>query len=201
LETFLNPANYSSRNPGQTNYFDYNYLLLGQILEVVHQKPLDRILWEFLESYGLFEISYQPGGETVYTNSEIELGKPHDEKARILQKPTGHAGLFGTHRALLKWTELWLTNGFNFDKNLYAQAFASRQQISSLEVEDEFYGLVWRQGRYSQKYWNHAGFTGPALFLDPKKQEAIVLTCSHLNVADSETQRGKYRNWLRRLGA
>jgi CubicO group peptidase (beta-lactamase class C family) len=201
LQTFLNPANYSSRHPGQTNYFDYNYLLLGEILEIVHQQPLNQILSEFLARHELFEISYQPEGKFVATKLEVRPGMPHDEKARILQKPTGHAGLFGTHRALLRWMELWLANGFNLAEDLYNQAFGPKQTISSLEVEDEVYGLVWRQGRYSQEYWNHAGFTGPALFLNPQDQTAMVLTCSHLNVADTNEQRQKYRSWLRRLGS
>ncbi len=196
----LEPNNYEIRGFVRTNYFDYNYILLGHILEVVYQAPLDQVLQNFLEFYDLTEVSYRPKVKIVKTSQEIALDTAHDEKVGILDRPTGHAGLFATHQSLIKWIEIWLQNRFGFDRYFYDQAFGTKQQIPSLEIKDEVYGLVWRQGRYSQKYWNHAGFTGPAIFLDPQKQEAIVLTCSHLAVEDSEAQREKYRKWLKKLG-
>ncbi len=213
----LDPNSFELKNPGQTNYFDYF------ILEKVFQARLDLILQKFLNDFGLTNITYnplvpRPNPQTISQTATInpkqikpekgklniaassqaaDFGQPHDEKARILNRPTGHAGLFATHQALVKWTEAWLNNRFQFSQKLYQEAFGSQSAFKSWQVEDELYGLVWRRGRYSLTYHNHAGFTGPAIFLRPQTQTAIVLTCNHLAKTETLEQRQKYIAWLR----
>jgi CubicO group peptidase (beta-lactamase class C family) len=173
-------------------YSDLNYLFLGKILEKIQNKSLDKVVNDFLKKYKIKEISFYPTGKILKTEKELKKGEVNDFKARILKYPTGHAGLFATINGLQKFIETWLNNDFDFEKEIYSQAFY--QKNKSANLTNSVYGLVWRTGRVSL-FPNHSGFTGPTIILDPQNKQAFIHANNYIWVKLNPQKRDLFLNW------
>jgi CubicO group peptidase (beta-lactamase class C family) len=181
------------------NYSDLNYIYLGEILpKLIGFKGLETALNSFLQKFELDFVFNPllkniPISEIVPSSQNTPAGIVHDPKARWLGGVAGSAGLFGNLGSLQKFTEIWLKNDFKLNSDLYKQSlyptvpwyFSNSQPI---------FGDVWRIGKYSQNP-NHAGFTGPSIMVDPKKQFAIIHLNNYLFESEAEQHRTNFLSW------
>ncbi len=107
-------------------------------------------------------------------------GEVHDENACGLGGVAGHAGLFGTARALASFGEHWLHEAEPFGVSAALRAEAVREQAVTGDVRR---GLGWALkahtdsmagDRLSPSSFGHSGFTGTTLWIDPRAELVIA---------------------------
>lgn len=174
-------------------YSDLGYLLLGvgaerqlgvdlsvQWREFIHGRlklPVDLPLqfapvWSGERSF--VATAYCPSRERDL------VGEVHDENCAALGGITGHAGLFGTGRALASYLNALATNPCG--AKYLRQNAARRQQASFDSSNDGLCGLRQGTGFSSEVYAGgqaigHLGFTGTAFWISPERRDyAILLT-------------------------
>lgn len=185
------------------SYSDLNYIYLGEILpRLVEVAGLETALSPFLQKFELDFVFNPflkniPISEIVPSSQNFPVGIVHDPKARWLGGIAGSAGLFGNLKSLQKFVELWLKNDFKLNADLYQQSFypTGPWYFSNLQP---IFGTTWRLGKYS-KNPNHAGFTGPSVMLNPKKQLAIVHLNNYLFESETDQHRADFLNWNTQL--
>jgi len=188
-----------------SKYSDLNYIYLGLILEKVYSQNLEQIFSDFFKEFGLTGILFNPLSKDILrskiapSDGALQIGQISDEKARILNYPVAHAGLFATPQGLMNFTEKWLKNDFNFSKVFLNSAYGNNFQISNSLFSNPKFGLVFRRGMYSLLP-NHAGFTGPSIFLNPEKNQAFVTTANYNYPQRTPEKRQKFINWNQELG-
>ncbi len=171
-------------------YSDFNFLMLGYLLEAEYEKPLSE-LWKMVqEEFGLthtnFHIDNKPVFDTKkYAPTEqcpwrgVRLqGQVHDENAFALGGVAPHAGLFGPIEELSQWIlklrEIHLGNDnkkSSFITSDTAQTFF--QRAISPEVGDFALGFMMKSGQsstagnlMSRNTIGHTGFTGTSTWFD-----------------------------------
>lgn len=191
--TILNtPLKYSIGD--SSVYSDWNFILLGQIVERISGKMLDEFVIEnFYTPLNLKSTLYNP--VTIDKNqivpTEIDSvwrkrliqGSVHDETAQLMGGVSGHAGLFTSIQDIMKLSGL-IVNGGVFDK----KRFLKKETIDLFSKSQKLKGnrgLGWdirspkgykSCGNYfSPASFGHTGFTGTSVWIDPEKKVAIVL--------------------------
>jgi CubicO group peptidase (beta-lactamase class C family) len=111
----------------QTLYSDYNAVLLGDIVEKVSGKKLDRFCKEnIFDKLGMTDTDFliplsenyriAPTEFDEYWRNELLIGYVHDETAALLEGVSGNAGLFSTGPDLYKFMRMMLNKGVYFDE-------------------------------------------------------------------------------------
>ncbi len=206
LSTGLKQENY-----GRFNYTDLGYIYLGWIIEKVTNRHLATNLQLFCKDYGLPHTTYHsnlPKGKITFpTQRDLEPGEVQDEKARFLEKPVGHAGIFSSINDLMTYSKLWLENSFGFDQRLLRLALNGKNEtedflnnspdFSGSKIYPETYGYVWRRGRYYPhlNLRNHAGHTGCMMHLDFENKEALIYTTTFHYPSRSEKNKQRFLLW------
>lgn len=200
--------------PGtDTLYSDLGFILLGKIIEQVAGEPLD-IYWQKkikqplgLEK-GLFWGAHQKEDLRSYATTGVcpwskkgLYGMVHDDNCRAMGGVAGHAGLFGSTRAVLSLCEKIVLS------------FQGRQQQPSLDSINIQTILANRLGCWtfgfdtptglssSGKYFSdlsigHLGFTGTSFWIDLRKKLAIVFLSNRVFCGESLTEIKKLRPLL-----
>lgn len=176
--------------PGtRSEYSDFGYILAGWILEFVGGDRLDRLFQSrLLEPLGIVDAGFTPtaqgsplSGSVFAATEPPEEGAPvlcgivHDEHARLLGGIAGHAGLFGTARAVWQLSRPWMGEGNLFPARFLEQ-FQTRQE-----------GTPWTLGwdtpteqsssghLFSSFSIGHLGYTGTSIWIDLQRQVIIIL--------------------------
>lgn len=155
-------------------YSDVDFMLLGKIVELVSELPLDEFLDEYIYGpLGINNVMFNPldkgidarkiaatelngntrGGRVIFWNPRTEVlqGTVHDEKAwHSFAGVAGHAGLFGNANDIAKLASLMLNNGTAngiqiFDKQTI-EAFSQPAPLN------DTYGYGWRRQGNSKGY-------------------------------------------------
>jgi CubicO group peptidase (beta-lactamase class C family) len=187
-------------------YSDLGFMLLGFGVERLSGESLDRFcrrrIFDPLDAYPL---TYVPRGPlTLHAEpSESPLsiapteedpwrgrtlsGEVHDENAFALGGVAGHAGLFGTARAVLAvataWMHAWKGNSGLLEPRL-AKHFTARQQIpkSSWSVGWDTPSAPSSSGAlFSPESFGHLGYTGTSVWIDPVKELQVVLLSNRVH--------------------
>lgn len=206
----------SPRRQGQYVYSDLNFILLGLIAERVCQKPLDDFLYERLWQPMGAKLYYTPlaQGLTLATIAptqrydKIREAKIHgtvdDESAACLGGVAGNAGVFGTARELGKMAQLILDkgkwNGKQYIPEAIVKEFLSARGIGGVRTLG-FIRPQWGKGSNqaaesaSTQAVGHYGFTGTAVWIDPKDGLVFVFLSNRTYPSRDNTQisRDKYR--------
>jgi CubicO group peptidase (beta-lactamase class C family) len=163
---------------GASVYSDINFILLGFVIEAVTGRPLG----EWPLPPGLY--ADPPRERTAATELDpwrqrLLRGEVHDENAFALGPPAGHAGLFGTLPATLRFAA-----GLLAGTSLSPQGLAAvRQPVSAtrtLGFERRHDG--WAGGdRTSPATIGHTGFTGTGLWVDFEREVAWVLLTNRVH--------------------
>ncbi|KPC69425.1 beta-lactamase, partial [Thermoactinomyces vulgaris] len=101
-------------------YSDLNLIVLGKILEIVAEKPLDALVDELIcEPLGLKDTGYNPADRArtaateyqPWTGRGMVHGEAHDENAWAFGGVAGHAGVFATAWDLAVFGQMILNGG------------------------------------------------------------------------------------------
>lgn len=190
-------------------YSDLGFMLLGFGVERLSGESLDRFcrrrIFDPLDAHPL---TYVPRGPlTLHTEAPESplplpiapteedpwrgrtlLGEVHDENAFALGGVAGHAGLFGTARAVLAvataWMHAWKGESGLLEPRL-AKYFTTRQQRipkSSWSVGWDTPSAPSSSGAlFSSESFGHLGYTGTSIWIDPVKELEVVLLSNRVH--------------------
>lgn len=162
--------------PGtRTRYSDLGFIALGALLEDRHHNPLDVI---FRQAFGddglrfvnLWRDGYHPAVPDVAPTERCPwrrravLGQVHDENAYAMGGVAGHAGLFGSLRAVESAALAFV--GALQDRNSLLSRFARVEGERGLGFDKASVGGATGDvlGPHAV---GHLGFTGTSVWLDP----------------------------------
>ena len=173
-------------------YSDVGFILLGYVLEKIYEHDLDQLFEDFLRyelalpdlDLGFLGRKFSPP-RMVPTGfcsirQRVLCGEVHDENCASLGGVAGHAGVFGTGRAIAHF--LHALAGSEIGKTLLSSNADARLLPVSELPNASLQG--WRQGAdpSSSPFGagaaiGHLGFTGVGFWLWPETQEyAMLLT-------------------------
>lgn len=190
-------------------YRDENLILMGEIVERLSGKPLDRFLQDkAFGPLGMKDTGFNPPARRMGRIAPTEQddvfrhrlirGEVHDENAYVLGGVAGHAGLFSTARDLAKLAELYLRDGRGLLKPSTIAAFTTRQA----EPPGTSRALGWDMPDPSGSFAGpraapdaliHTGFTGTSLYIDRKRDAFIVLLTNRVNPTRDNKRIGEAR--------
>ncbi|WP_156290670.1 serine hydrolase domain-containing protein [Oceanobacillus salinisoli] len=186
-------------------YSDLNYMLLGEILKEYFQSSLESIVnKQVVEPLGLETLSYHPiekelTAATEYGNRiEKEMcrergisffnwrrgdlpisGEPNDGNAYyFFNGESGHAGLFSNVKDITKIGELYLKGGVLNGEQLILESVVN----GALTKQVGNRGLGWEKSAIYPEGFGHTGFTGTALWIEPKRKISVGLFTNRLHV-------------------
>jgi CubicO group peptidase (beta-lactamase class C family) len=186
-------------------YSDLGFMLLGFIWQKETGESLDVFASSRIyEPLGLArDMMFLPRGEearTALTRRGDPPGVVNDLNARALGRVAGHAGLFGTARAVAAVAAQFLRSirserGF-FD-HLTARLFATRVDLPggkgrALGFDAPAEGASC--GRFfSDRSLGHTGFTGTSLWIDPESDLIVVLLTNRVVMGESDFRIKSFR--------
>ncbi len=182
--------------PGtESRYSDIGFMLLGFLLEARLNAPLD-VLFEPLAARLDGPLLFRPPAGLRSTIAPTEMdrwrartlqGEVHDENAAALGGVAGHAGLFGTARAVGSFAQTVLRN-FAQDTWLAErrtmQIFTTRSSVpgSSRALGwDTMLPTSSCGSRMSARAIGHTGFTGTSLWIDPAHDVYVALLTNRVH--------------------
>ena len=193
----------SGRLPGgRFLYADINFILLGDLVQRVTGKTLDRYCREHVyEPLGMRATMFQPPFEqnvniapTIGPRNELLSGLVQDGNAQKLGGIAGHAGLFSSAVDLSRFATMILNNGALggtriFNQNVLAQMTSPYFYSNGNVVR----GLGWdiyspysspRGVYFSDMSFGHTGYTGSSIWIDPKHDLFVILLTVRLDYRD-----------------
>lgn len=208
LEKLLSP-------PGtEFRYSDINFFLLGEIVQLVSQTPLEKfVAREIYQPLKMVDTGYLPPESKLsrIAPTEVVDGKPwrgvvHDPTARKMGGVAGHAGLFTTASDLARYARMLLNlgelDGVRIFKPETVRLMASVQTSDSISVRR---GLGWdidsgysgpRGKFFPLGSYGHTGWTGTSIWVDPFSQSFVIF----LSNRNHPTEKGNVGPLRARLG-
>ena len=186
--------------PGaKTVYSDIGFILLGEILERLIGRPLDRAAQErIFVPLGMTRSMFNPSSslhaELAPTEKDIAFrqrlirGEVHDENCYVMGGASGHAGMFSTAGDLAIFCQMMLNGGIYAHRRLL-----KRETVAQFTALDPWAAkartLGWdvpsensSSGRYfSPRSYGHLGFTGTSIWIDPEKELFVVLLTNRVH--------------------
>ncbi|HEX4311502.1 MAG TPA: serine hydrolase domain-containing protein [Acidobacteriaceae bacterium] len=182
--------------PGmRTEYSDFGYILLGKVIEILADEPLDSLCArEIFAPLGLTTARFRPPEEsrlaippTEYDQTfrgRVIQGEVQDENCFVLGGVAGHAGLFANVRDVLGIAQCILAQGHTPDgpalfRPATVEQFATRHE----SPDGKFRALGWdvptessSSGHYfGPRSIGHLGYSGCSLWIDPDQDLAVAL--------------------------
>ena len=191
---------------GRSVYSDLGYILMGFALERLGGVRLSELVaQEVLRPLGLETEIFFPAVRTVRDwpkpcaptgwsawRQRMLRGEVHDENCWALGGVAGHAGLFGTSRAVARFAACYLDAW-------HGRAGVAQRKLA-LEATRPRSGGTHRLGwdgksvdessagsQLSGQSFGHLGFTGTSVWCDPQRQIAIVLLSNRVAVSDDNS--------------
>lgn len=194
--------------PGSRSlYSDLGFMLLGLGIERLSDESLDqfcrRRIYDRVNADPLVFVPRKPLAlhaeppqsplpiaptEQDLWRGRLLAGEVHDENAFALGGIAGHAGVFGTARAVLAVAKAWM-NAWKGDRGLLepslAKCFTTRDQT----IPNSSWALGWDTpsvpsssgALFSPESFGHLGFTGTSLWIDPVKELEVVLLSNRVH--------------------
>lgn len=187
-------------------YSDLGFMLLGWAVERLAGESLDQFcnnqIYRPLEAQPL---AYVPRGLQAMPAASLKShaiapteddpwrgrmlrGEVHDENAFALGGVAGHAGLFGTARAVLAVAKAWMDGRRGKTGLLHPELvtlFTTRQQ----GIPNASWALGWDTPsapsssgtRFTPESFGHLGYTGTSLWIDPINELEVVLLSNRVH--------------------
>jgi beta-N-acetylhexosaminidase len=186
--------------PGkQVEYSDLGFILLGEIIERVTGKSLDRYAKQnIFAPLGLDNSRFNPPAklraEIAPTEDDktfrkrLIWGEVHDQNASVMGGVAGHAGLFSTAGDVAAFAQMILNGGIYAHHRIVSRAtleqFTARQTIGNSART-----LGWdvpadpaATGHFfSPHSFGHYGYTGTSLWIDQERGLFIILLTNRVN--------------------
>ena len=165
-------------------YNDYNFLLLGFIIERVLHMPVQVAIQKYvLQPWGLEASSFTPDPHqaipTQVRNGILTKGQVHDPKAASLGLHAGSAGLFSTKHDVVKFTLKMLANENELLDETTMRQFEGNQTTNSKLLRSWGWAFVTRKPH--QVLLRHSGFTGTFILLDRLTQNGLVFLSNRIH--------------------
>jgi len=179
-------------------YSDVNYIVLGELVERIADKPLDAFAQKHIfKPLGMTETGFRPSdalkercAPTEQRDGHWMIGEVHDPRAHLLGDVAGHAGLFSTADDLAVFAQMLLDGGVYRDHRILSAATV-RTMTTPREVPKGLRAYGWDvQTAYSANRgegfkagtgFGHTGFTGTSLWLDPDSQTAVIFLSNRVH--------------------
>jgi beta-N-acetylhexosaminidase len=186
--------------PGtQSVYSDPGFILLGEILECLTGRPLDRLARErIFAPLGMSETLFNPPKslrtrvapteKSVAIRRRLLRGEVHDENAWAMGGVAGHAGMFSTAGDLAAFCQMLLNGGIYAHRRLLR-----RQTVLQFTAAEPLAANTRTPGwmvptansssgrHFSERSFGHTGFTGTSIWVDPERQLFVVLLTNRVN--------------------
>ena len=188
--------------PGKRVYYtSIGFILLGVAVERMAGTCLDTVLrTRVCEPLGGLDLGFVSTEQVISEEAlravapteqcawrgTVVHGRVHDEIAAYLGGIAGHAGLFGTAQAVLRFGLATLEKPRKLLSSPLIQASIS-SHTALLEGENRGWGWsVWSPNSFmgdavSQRSYGHTGFTGTSLLIDPDNELAVVLLTNRVH--------------------
>jgi CubicO group peptidase (beta-lactamase class C family) len=198
--------------PGtQSLYSDLGFLLLQEIVEKVSEMRLDRFCEK--EIFGPLEMPALRFGpvsrraaisiaatEDCPWRKRILVGEVHDDNAYVMGGVAGHAGLFGTAEAVWRFLQ-GMRRALLGKRGLFSPKWARRFVTRPSLVPNSSWALGWdtpsspsSSGRYfSRDSFGHLGYTGCSMWMDPRRDLAVVLLTNRVHPTRQNTRIREFR--------
>lgn len=188
-------------------YSDLGFMLLGFAVERLSGESLREFCRRRIyEPLGAHPLTFVPRGpltlhaappepalpiapteEDVWRGRTL-YGEVHDENAFALGGVAGHAGLFGTARAVLAVAQPWL-RARRGQAGLLAPALVTRFTTRQQQGPHASWALGWDTPSapsssgtfFSSDSFGHLGYTGTSLWIDPIKELEVVLLSNRVH--------------------
>ncbi len=177
-----------------TLYSDFDFILLGKVIEKVTGKPLDGYINDtFFKALGMSRTMFKPPeairddiAPTEYDSlyrKKLVHGVVHDENAFALGGVSGHAGLFSNASDLAVFMQM-LMNGGSYGGRQYLKPetiklFTTKQSSTSTRAlgwdTKSMTGYSSAGSLFGEKSFGHTGFTGTSIWADPEKKIFVIL--------------------------
>ena len=178
-------------------YSDAGYEALGEMVERVSGRPLDRFAHdEVFAKLGMEETEFRPGGKgslplarvapTERVDGKVLRGEVHDPRARAVGGVAGHAGLFGTADDLGRYCRAILAGG----GAVLSKAGVAEMTRPRFLGDGDLRGLGWDvETSYSSNRgdllplgsFGHSGWTGTSIWIDPVTGLYVVLLSNRVH--------------------
>ncbi len=184
-------------------YSDLGYYLFQKMIENRTHQSLDVFLQSFVYGpAGITDLRFGPlpkelHSRTAPTEKDILFrgqmihGTVHDQGAALLGGVSGHAGLFGTARAVAQVMQLYLSMGRFGDQTLFEHADVARYTGCPFCAEGNRRGIGFDKkpthgdgptcGCVSLDSYGHTGFTGTYAWADPSTQTVYVFLSNRVH--------------------
>ncbi|MDB5071886.1 MAG: putative beta-lactamase [Candidatus Eremiobacteraeota bacterium] len=179
-------------------YSDLGYIALGTIVaRAARHGSLATVVETVLHGWGATSIAYKPRGrerkaipatETDAWRGSVQ-GDVHDEKAYLMGRVAGHAGLFGDARDVALLGEWYLAG-------LHGRPTPLDRALAREAVREQAYDLTLRRGLgwalktndenscgalMSANTFGHTGFSGTSIWIDPDRDLNVVLLTNNVH--------------------
>ncbi|MBX9582721.1 MAG: beta-lactamase family protein [Gemmataceae bacterium] len=188
-------------------YSDVGYIVLGELVERITGKPVDRYAREHVfEPLKMADTGFRPDPKRVAPTGKREgkiiLGEVHDPRAFALGGVAGHAGLFGTADDLARYARMLLRggelDGVRVLKPETVKLFTEAHEVPEGKPSDPPKKLLRSYGwdvdtAYTAQRgegfgktdgFGHTGFTGTSVWIDRPTQTAVVILTNRVHPDD-----------------
>ncbi len=179
-------------------YSDVGFMVLGELVAAVSGQTLDEYTRQHLfVPLGMHETMFRPTSIAAERFAPTEQrdghwirGEVHDPRAFALGGVAGHAGLFSTADDLARYAQAMLNGGQLGEVRILQPETVDMMTSSQLIPGGGTRGLGWdnRSGYSSNRgdlmsltACGHGGFTGTALWFDPKQQLFVIFLSNRVH--------------------
>ncbi|MBP1971544.1 CubicO group peptidase (beta-lactamase class C family) [Virgibacillus natechei] len=182
-------------------YSDLGFIILGEIISMILDRPLDIAAKDYLLlPLGMSDSYFCPPkylknqiAATEYRNDlgRYQWGEVHDEHANALGGVSGHAGLFSTVGDLAQYARMWLNKGKLGNNFIFSPVTVERAIQNHTNVLGGNRGLGWALkgdeldasgDLFSAYSYGHTGFTGTSIWIDPDTDLFVVLLTNSVHL-------------------
>lgn len=195
------------RTGDSTVYSDFDFIVLGKIVDRVSGTSLDRFADSvFFKPLGMTRTMFRPPPALVENIAPTEVdtvlrkglvrGVVHDENAYTLGGVSGHAGLFSTASDLGIFMQMML-NGGSYGGRQYlnpetVRMFTSKQSEQSTRAlgwdTKTMNGYSTAGSLFGERSFGHTGFTGTSVWADPDKKLIVVFLTNRVHPTRANTK-------------
>lgn len=177
--------------PGAAHrYSDVGFIAVGELLERVSDRRLDDLVCETAALLGADTLTWAPDADRAVATEEqpdrgLVRGEVHDELAAALERPAGHAGLFGTVHDVAALARMIRDDGEGASRRVLSAE--STRLLTSPHAQADGYeqavGLRIRDANWMGRAdaVGHTGFTGTAFALSPRTGDHGVLLLNRVH--------------------
>lgn len=206
------------RRGAEMRYSDFNFILLGKIIEHVSGQslgaftqsrifePLGMTATGFRSATGVSDPAVVPSEIDTLFRRRLVQGEVHDETAYILGGTAGHAGLFSNAPDLARFARMISQGGVLDGERFLREETLNRFIRRDGSVPNSTRALGWDTRsdsgfssagtRMGPRAFGHTGFTGTSIWVDPDSGIFVILLTNRVYPTRENRAIGQVRSDL-----